>query len=348
MESVAGINHRQNFLNLANHHHHHRRLSFSKPISTISFESTSSKTIRTSIRASSVSIHQTPQNPNKKPSFETLKPLSSFLKTTCVAIATTSLFFNRFNKPSIAAPISQPTVESNETTPTDADTDEEKERTLEEYLYSHPDDVKALKAVMEVKIKSGKIEEAISIIDRLIEIEPTEKEWPLLKAHLLSYSGDVELAKLGFEEVLSKDPLHVEAYHGLVMAASQSESGELENVLKRIENVMERCKKEKKKEDLRDFKLLVAQVRVIEGKYIDALKVYQELVKEEPRDFRPYLCQGIIYTLLKKQDEAEKQFKKYRRLVPKGHPYARYFEDNMIATKVFSQVVENQKMTKKS
>lgn len=231
----------------------------------------------------------------------------------------------------------------------DSVSDEEKERTVEEYVESHPDDVEGLKSLMEVKIKNRKLQEAVDVIERLIQLEPDDKEWPLLKAHLYSYSGESELAKLGFEEILSANPLTVEAYHGLVMAVSQSDSGdELNQVLKRIEAAMERCKKEKKKEDLRDFKLLVAQIRVIEGKYNDALKVYQELVKEEPRDFRPYLCQGIIYTLLRKKDEAEKQFQKYRRLVPKGHPYARYFDDNMIATRVFSQMAENQRSGSKS
>ena len=223
--------------------------------------------------------------------------------------------------------------------------DEEKERTVEEYVESHPDDVEGLKYLMEVKIKNRKLQEAVGIIERLIQLEPDDKEWPLLKAHLYSYSGDSEMAKLGFEEILSANPLTVEAYHGLVMAVSQSDTSdeELNQVLKRIEGAMEKCKKEKKKEDLRDFKLLVAQIRVIEGNYDAALKVYQELVKEEPRDFRPYLCQGIIYTLLRKKDEAEKQFGKYRRLVPKGHPYARYFDDNMFATRVFSQMAENQR-----
>ncbi|KAK4396272.1 protein SLOW GREEN 1, chloroplastic [Sesamum angolense] len=90
-----------------------------------------------------------------------------------------------------------------------------------------------------------------------MELEPEEVEWPMMRAHLYAYNGELELAKNGFNELLMKDPFRVEAYHGL----------------------------------------------------------------EEPRDFRPYLCQGIIYTLLRKNGEAEKNFEKYRRLVPKGHPY---------------------------
>lgn len=223
--------------------------------------------------------------------------------------------------------------------------DEEREKTLEEHVASNPDDAEALKSLMEVKIKNRKLPEAVEVINRLIELEPEEFELPLLRAHMYSYMGESELAKAGFEEILEKDPLRVEAYHGLVMAVSQGETSSkvLDQVTKRIQEALDKCKREKKKEEVRDFKLLIAQVRVIEGNYNEALKIYQELVKEEPRDFRPYLCQGIIYTLLKKKDEADKQFEKYKRLVPKGHPYARYFDDNMLATKVFSQMAENER-----
>ncbi|XP_031488785.1 protein SLOW GREEN 1, chloroplastic-like [Nymphaea colorata] len=259
-----------------------------------------------------------------------------FLTATAVFLGCLSApFFGNQLSSAIAAPV---TVEAPET-----QTEEEKERYLEEYLDAHPDDVDALKALMEVKIKMGKIPEAISVIDRLITLEPDEKEWPLMRGHVRSYEGDNEGAKQAFEEILAADPLSVEAYHGLVMAASQSQSThELEGISKRIESAMVLCQKEQRREDARDFRLLMAQIRVVEGRYEEALKIYRELVKEDPKDFRPYLCQGIIYTLLRKKDDAEKQFEKYRRLVPRAHPYARFFDDNVLATKVFSQMAENQ------
>ncbi|MQM08435.1 hypothetical protein Taro_041284 [Colocasia esculenta] len=266
-----------------------------------------------------------------------------------------ALFFARLHKPFLAFALSVP---ANPIAESDADayptatmngdsgilTEEGKERTLEEYLGSHPEDTRALRALMKLKLQARKPAEAIAIVDRLIALEPSDKGLPLLRAHLQSQGGDTETAKQLFEEMLQRDPLFVEAYHGLVTAASQAESeGDLGAILDRIMTAMELCKKEKRKEEVRDFKLLVAQVKVIQGEYGEALKVYQELVKEEPRDFRPYLCQGIIYTLLRKKDEADKQFQKYRRLVPKGHPYAQYFDENMVAMDVFSQMSEGKR-----
>lgn len=227
--------------------------------------------------------------------------------------------------------------------------DEENEKALEDFSLSNPNDVDALRNLMEIQIKNRKLVDAISTIDKLIEIEPNETEWPLLKSHLYVYNGELELAKIGFSEILKKDPFLVEAYHGLVMVASQEDSvEELKQIKKKVEEGIKMCKKESKKSELRDFMLLLAQIWVIESKYEDALKVYQELVKEEPKDFRPYLCQGIIHTLLRKKDEAEKSFEEYRRLVPQGHPYARYFDDNLIATKLFSQKVESERYGSKN
>ncbi|KAL8039454.1 hypothetical protein ABFX02_10G038000 [Erythranthe guttata] len=284
-----------------------------------------------------------------------LAPLRTAVVTsiTAAALLLTGFYFS--GQRAIASPISPPLTETEstetETTETNKDSimDEERERLLEEELLSNPDNVDVLKNLMEAKIKSRKLPEAIEIMDKLIELEPDEVEWPMMKAHLYAYDGNFESARNGFNELLEKDPARVEAYHGLVTVASQEESSEdLVNIETRVEEAMKLCKEENKGSDLRDFKLLIAQIKVLDGNYEDALIVYQDLVKEEPRDFRPYLCQGIIYTLLKKNGEAEKNFEKYRRLVPKGHPYASYFDDNMIATKLFAQKVENERAMSKN
>ncbi|KAG5223616.1 protein SLOW GREEN [Salix suchowensis] len=294
---------------------------FPSPVISLSFQipppSSSSIKLSTSIRASS-SGRITPLN----------QTLTTIIKTTSIALSAAAvLFFTRFNsKPAIASPVavSSSTVDPTKESSKENVSFEEQERALQDHLAQNPSDVEALRSLMEVRIKSKKLLEAIEVVDRLIELEPNEDEWSLLKSQIYTYSGDFESAKDGFEAILQKDPLRVEAYHGLIMASSES-GGSLEVVLKRIE--------EEKNSDLRDFKLLIAQVRVMEEKYFDALKVYDE----------PYLCQGIIYTLLKKKDEAQKKFEQFKKLVPKNHPYREYLIDNMFATNFFSEKVERER-----
>ncbi|KAK4583511.1 hypothetical protein RGQ29_026302 [Quercus rubra] len=340
MESLSKLNYRHQPLHLSVNHH---RPSFQRPISSLSFRTPPSSSSQSSpfksfsIKASSSSSSAFPQNP--KPQLS--KTLAPILKTTCVTVAAAAaLFFIRFqHKPAFAATATAPppTVEESINT-------EETESSIEDRLSQDPEDIEALKSLMEVRIKARKLKEAIQVIDRLIELEPEEFEWPLLKANIFSFMGEQELAKSKFEEILEKDPLRVEAYHGLVMVSSElSDENMLKELAKRVEEATEKCDKLGKKSDARDFKLLVAQINVVKGLYNEALRIYEQLAKEEPRDFRPYLCQGILYTLLSKKDEAEKQFDKFRRLVPKNHPYKEYFDDNMFATKIFAQRVERER-----
>ena len=224
---------------------------------------------------------------------------------------------------------------------------EENESVVEEKRADDSNDVEALRSLVEENVKSGKLPEAIEALNRLIELEPNDPELPLLKANFYSYMGELELAKNEFEDILARDPFVVEAYHGLATVAEQLNDNSLKDVAKRIEEAMKKCKNQKDKSDIRDFKLLVAQIKVMEGSYHEALKAYKELVREEPRDFRPYLCQGIIYTLLSKSEEAEKYFEKFRRLVPKNHPYKEYLDENMFATKLIAQKLEKERADSK-
>ncbi|KAL6518514.1 hypothetical protein OROGR_019016 [Orobanche gracilis] len=56
------------------------------------------------------------------------------------------------------------------------------------------------------------------------------------------------------------------------------------------------------------------------GNLEEALEKFQQLIEENPRDFRPYLCKGIVYSLLEKRKEAEESFEIYRSLVPGEFP----------------------------
>lgn len=198
------------------------------------------------------------------------------------------------------------------------------ERTAEE---QSSDDVLELESLLRTKIKASEINEALLVLDRLIELEPEELEYPFVKAHLRLLNGENELAAKEFEDLLQRDPFHVETYRCLLMLISETKAPTME-LLKKIEEAVKVCAEQGKDSEVRDFKLLIAQIKVIDGDLSDAMKVYEELEKEEPQDFRPYLGQGIVYTMLKKNDEAEKQFEKFRTLAPDNHPYKQYFEDN--------------------
>ncbi|KAM7464099.1 hypothetical protein LguiA_032220 [Lonicera macranthoides] len=350
MEALTNITYRHLLLTPSLHHH---RPSISSPFSSLSSRPPFSSPPFKSPRLKSSSFYlskfllpnlKTPKShpfqilippPNpKSPKSETLiLPPNPILKTTLItAVTAAAIVLAGFNlRPVLAAPPPPATVEE--------------DRNQEDRLNSNPNpnDVESLKNLMELRIKEKKVPEAIAILEKLIQIEPEDLDWLLLRGHMHVYQENLELAELGFKEIISKDPLRVEAYHGLLMVASQYDSG-LEEIEKLIKKGMELAEGEK----LRDFKLLYAQVRVIEGDYNESMKIYDQLLEENSKDFRPYLCKGIIYTVLAEKDEADKCFKKYRDVVPEDHPYAKHFDEHMLATKLFLQKVDNEKKRSKT
>ncbi|KAG4959443.1 protein SLOW GREEN 1, chloroplastic [Glycine soja] len=315
MESLPKIRHSHISLNhsLLQRGSQCHRSSFPTPFSSLSPPLPPFSPIRVS---SSPSPSPKPQNPL---TLNLLLP--PLVKPTCIAIAATAFFFMRLHSPPVAfasTPVAPPESAESETLPNESATEEQLRTT----------DTDALQSLLQTKIRALEINEAIRVLDRLSELEPEESEYPLLKAHLHMRYGEHELAANVFEELLHRDPFHVEAYRGLLMLTSETNKP-TEELLKRIEEAAAKvCEEQERDSDVRDLKLLIAQIKVINGDLSEALKVYEELVKEEPKDFRPYLCQGIVYSMLRKKDEAEKQFEKYRALVPEDHPYKHHFEEN--------------------
>ncbi|VFQ85850.1 unnamed protein product [Cuscuta campestris] len=269
------------------------------------------------------------------PDFPFQLPFSLMKCAVVTTLTATALFLGRFGlrvNPAVASPVA--TVNSGRQ---QAVSESETGKVFEEILESNPNDVQALKSLLEIRVRNKQIVQAIIILDRLMELEPNEVEWPVLKNHLYVLTGELETARNGFNQILSKDPLRVEAYHGLITAVSDEDQAEtLKGIENRVLEAMSLCIDDESKNKLIDFKLLLAEIRAMQGDYEEALKFYRELAKDEPKDFRPHLCQAVIYTLLGKANEAQNHYQKVRELVPKDHPYASFLDDGFAAAKLFA------------
>ncbi|CAJ2627592.1 TPR superfamily protein [Trifolium pratense] len=323
------------------YHHSSLQTSFSFP-SLLSHQFSSSPLLLPSIKASSSSSPKNNNNPFQKPQnafsqfLRTLNPFYSPLFEPAYVAATLIFFFlfRVHQNPTTVTPslLPPPPADSSTTaTATGNLSIIESDTSIE-----NSNDANALRSLVEENVRARKLKEAIRVVDRLIELEPVDLALILLKSQLHSHNGEHKLAKKGFELTLQQDPLNLVAYRGLLMAISNLEEP-MEVFLKKVDEMVKFFEEKKMESEAREFKLLIAQVKVMEEDFSGALKVYEQIVKEEPSDFRPYLCQAVVYTLLRKNDEAEKQFQEYRKLVPENHPYKKYFEDN---TKILSKKLE--------
>ncbi|CAN4106438.1 unnamed protein product [Withania somnifera] len=208
---------------------------------------------------------------------------------------------------------------------------EEEEEMYVKLLEMNPRDVNALKTIVNVKMRKGKTKEALKYVEKLIEVQPREMEWRLLQALCFEMMGQLSKAKRLFKEILKQRPLLLRALHGLAMVMHKNFEGPA--VFEMLNCALEIAHRERRINEERNIKILVAQMHVVKGELEEALKKFQLLVQENPRDFRPYLCQGIVYSLLDKKKEADVLFEIYRSLVPEEFPQRGFLDDVVLAAK---------------
>ncbi|WRX08356.1 hypothetical protein QQP08_000843 [Theobroma cacao] len=210
----------------------------------------------------------------------------------------------------------------------------EEEERYEKVLEKEPGNVEALKVVLYGKMRKGKTKEAVECVEKLIDIEPNEVEWRLLQALCYEMMGQLSKAKRLFKEILEERPLLLRALHGLAVVMHKNHEGPA--VFERLNEALEVALREKRVTEERNIRILIAQMHVVKGELEEGLKKFQDLMNDNPRDFRPYLCQGIIYSLLDKKKEAAEQFEIYQSLVPEEFPQRCFLDDVVLAAKTKS------------
>ncbi|KAL9245694.1 hypothetical protein vseg_019316 [Gypsophila vaccaria] len=198
-------------------------------------------------------------------------------------------------------------------------------------LETDPRNAEYLKRVVDVKMRRGKTKEAVKYVEKLVEIESDEVEWRLLEALCYEMMGNFSKSKRLFRDVLRDFPLLLRALHGLAMVMHKNHEGSA--VFDMLNRALELARRERRVVEERNIRILIAQMYLVKGDFDEASKQYQELINENPRDFRPYLCQGIIYSLQDKKKEADEQFEIYRNLVPEEFPQRGFLEDVVLAAK---------------
>ncbi|XP_021895543.1 protein SLOW GREEN 1, chloroplastic isoform X2 [Carica papaya] len=208
----------------------------------------------------------------------------------------------------------------------------ENEVMFEKILEREPRNLEALKVILYGKMRRGKTKEAVEYVERLIDVDPEEVEWRLLQALSYEMMGQISKAKRLFNEILESRPLLLRALHGLAMVMHKNHEGPA--VFEMLNKALNVAQHKKRKTEERSIKILIAQMH---GELEEGLKKFQDLVNENPRDFRPYLCQGIIYSLLDKKKKAAEQFEIYQSLVPEEFPQRGFLDDVVLAAKTKPQ-----------
>ncbi|KAI5064799.1 hypothetical protein GOP47_0020215 [Adiantum capillus-veneris] len=195
---------------------------------------------------------------------------------------------------------------------------------LKGILEGDPTNLDALACLAKNLVDSDDAPHALTVIEKLELLDPDEMEWKYLKGFTYDINGQFQQAKTIYEGILKLEPLSSKAIQGLMMA--MDELGEIDEMIEVVDRTMTKARAENNILEARNIAMLVGQFYMMKGYLRDALDHYQEMLEEDKKDFRPYLCQGIIYSALGEKAKAEQQFKTYEKLCPKDYPERQYLD----------------------
>lgn len=210
---------------------------------------------------------------------------------------------------------------------------------LSQFIDSNSEAIEALKSLLQQKLEAGEDEEALKVLKKLVSAQPEQTEWKFLMARVLNEMGCAQEAREVFEEILKLNPLSFEAL--FENALLMDRCGEGIAVITRLEEALKIAENEEKVKEARDVRLIMAQIQFLQKNVDEALRSYEELEREDPSDFRPYFCKGMIYSLLDRNKEAREEFAKYRELSPKKFEVEGYLRTPLSRMKLFGTNEEN-------
>jgi tetratricopeptide (TPR) repeat protein len=178
-------------------------------------------------------------------------------------------------------------------------------------LKEQPSD--ALREMIYTKLESASDDqETITLLRKVIACHPSEVEWKLIAAKLLSDNREFTEARKILEEVLSQEPLSLEALHEFTFLMHLAKEDSV--VYEKLEEAIEIAKGENKVNEVREIKFIKAQMLVLQHKLEEALRNFEELRNEDGEDYRPYFALGMIFSLLDKDKEAQQVFQKLKEI----------------------------------
>lgn len=199
-------------------------------------------------------------------------------------------------------------------------------RGYELVLQREPDNVTALRGLLQVRLELigqgvGDIKDAIAPLEKLASLNPETTEYGILLAQAKERTGDREGAAQAYRSILASRPGEIKALQGLVnlllvQQRPEAAIGLLQDTLKAAP-AANLAKPESV--DVTSVQLILGQVYAVQKRYEEAIAIYDESAKANPKDFRPSLGKAIVLKEQGKTDEAKTLFDRATELAPPNY-----------------------------
>ncbi len=160
-----------------------------------------------------------------------------------------------------------------------------------------------------------------SPLEKLASLNPETTEYGILLAQAKERTGDREGAAQAYRSILASKPGEIKALQGLVnlllvQQRPEAAIGLLQDTLKAAPaaNLAKPGSV-----DTTSVQLILGQVYAVQKRYEEAIAIYDESAKANPKDFRPTLAKAIVFKEQGKKDEAKTLFAQATELAPANY-----------------------------
>ncbi len=199
-------------------------------------------------------------------------------------------------------------------------------RGYELVLQREADNVTALRGLLQVRLELigqgvGDIKDVVPPLEKLAKLNPETTEYGILLAQAKERTGDREGAAQAYRAILAAKPGEIKALQGLVnlllvQQRPEAAIGLLQDTLKAAP-AANQAKPESI--DTTSVQLILGQVYAVGKRFDEAIAIYDESAKANPKDFRPTLGKAIVFKEQGKTDEAKTLFAKATELAPPNY-----------------------------
>ncbi len=188
----------------------------------------------------------------------------------------------------------------------------------EEVVKREPDNITALRGLLEARLKLNDVKGAIEPLEKLAKLNPDSSEYSILLAQAKQQIDDREGAAQVYRDLLSKKQGDLGALGGLsdlLIKQNRPEAaiGLLQDTIKQAPTVN---KAKPNSVDVTAVQVLLGKVFATQKRFDESLNVFNEAMRSNPNDFQPVLYKALVLKEQGRTDESTQLFSKAASLAP--------------------------------
>jgi tetratricopeptide (TPR) repeat protein len=196
-------------------------------------------------------------------------------------------------------------------------------RGYELVLQREPENQTALKGLLQARLQllslnQGDIQGVIAPLEKLAQLNPERSEYGVLLAQAKQQIGDKEGAAKAYRTILDTKPGDLKALQGMVgllldQKRPEAAVGLLQDTLANANQVNTI---QPGSVNIVAVQVLLGNVYATQKRYPQAINVYDQAIKKDPKDFRPVLAKAMLLKEQGKMTQAKPLFDNAAALAP--------------------------------